>query len=124
MDKGLHQNILATIKHIPEAKLGIGLKLYESYGGSVFLSPKGELFEFAEYSGSTRKLESREEILTSLAIGSRRYPQLANLLPLRDRDAKICDLCEGEGVVLVGVTKKEIICGKCAGLGWLSNNNG
>jgi hypothetical protein len=49
----------------------------------------------------------------ALVIGSRKIPELLQLLPRRPRAARNCKPCRGTGWLF-----QEIVCTDCGGLGW------
>jgi hypothetical protein len=62
-----------------------------------------------------------DERLRNIALyqGSRKYPELATLVPARPLQAADCRSCGGTGIVLVeGRSFPDIIC-FCGGLGWI-----
>jgi hypothetical protein len=60
-------------------------------------------------------------IRVALAVGSRRYPALASIQPVRPADAVACAACDGTGR-LPG-WPENLLCA-CGGLGWLPRDAG
>jgi hypothetical protein len=92
---------------------------YETYG----IRPDGEIVRWSTdgpepYSG-TKAVEDRYDWLSALVEGSRRYPELKVLLPIRGPEAFDC-LCVGRPLFSPG----NVICPECCGLGWVVRAGG
>src|SRR5262249_7448115 len=101
------------------------LPLYRDAGGTVLLSPEGEILSQSsdEPPGSTLTEVERDpkSRLSALVVGTQKYPELAPLLPQRTNRAKDCGACAGRGGVQIGDLEigNLLRCGQCCGLGWL-----
>ncbi len=97
------------------------LPLYVGWVETVGVRPDGEVVRWStegDYAG-VRAVEDRVWVLSALVDGSRRYPELAALIPERPPDAADCP-CRGQPVFASGV----VLCGECGGVGWLPRNSG
>jgi hypothetical protein len=88
---------------------------FETYG----IRADGEIVRWSTdgpepYSG-TKPVEERYDWLSALVEGSRRYPELKALLPVRGPSAVDCQ-CVGLPMFAPG----KGICPECCGLGWVS----
>jgi hypothetical protein len=92
------------------------LPVYADIDGSLFLKPNGEVwFQAGESVGSALKLEeSPHWCLVARLAAAERFPELAELVPIRPAGAVDCSDCEGRGRVLNDLVR----CGVCYGLGW------
>jgi phytoene dehydrogenase-like protein len=91
--------------------------------GCYLAQPDGRII-FAEWEVSTTPEVETDERLQNMALaeGSRRYPELAALVPQRPRTAVTCSYCGGTGA-LPGAPVDGVLC-YCGGLGWVPGNNG
>ena len=91
------------------------LPVYSDVVGDLFITPDGDVL-IADGNDRQLSVELRHEWrMLAFVYASRRYPELASLLPLRPVGTLACELCAGRGFV----TEHEVLCGKCSGLGWL-----
>jgi len=92
------------------------LPVYADIGGSLFLKPNGDVwFQSSESVNSALKLEeSPHWRLVARLAAAERFPELAELVPIRPAGAADCSDCEGRGRVLNDLVR----CGVCYGLGW------
>jgi hypothetical protein len=102
------------------------LPLYLDMGGGVGLSSDGELIGFFWDEPQAAKPETDPHLrFLALVVGSRKYPELASLLPKRSVTDRDCPVCEGTGFVSglaeMGVNSNVIHC-YCGGAGWLPSN--
>ncbi len=96
------------------------LPLITDWGGCYALRLDGEIVTY-EWEEPHRLAVLGDERLRRAALfqGSRKYPELARLVPARPSAATDCRSCGGTGVVVVdGQTLPGIICA-CGGLGWV-----
>jgi hypothetical protein len=92
------------------------LPVYADIGGSLFLKPNGEVwFQGSESATAALKLEeSPHWCLVARLAAAERFPELAELVPIRPAGAADCSDCDGRGRVLNDLVR----CGVCYGLGW------
>lgn len=92
------------------------LPVYADMDGSLFLKPNGEVWcQHGESIDSALKLEeSPHWCLVARLAAAERFPELAELVPIRPAGAMDCSDCEGRGRVLNDLVR----CGVCYGLGW------
>ena len=93
------------------------LPVYADMDGSLFLKPNGEVwFQGSEgdKKSALRLEESPHWCLVARLAAAERFPQLAELVPIRPAEAADCSDCEGRGRVLNDLVR----CGVCYGLGW------
>ena len=98
-------------------KLNI-LPLWSDWLETVGIQPDGSLRKFSadgdqtEYEG-LRHVDRQAILIHSLLEGSRRYPQLQQVIPQRPPEAVVCPQCNGKGFAHQGV-----IC-SCGNIGWV-----
>jgi hypothetical protein len=94
------------------------LPLLLDMGGCFALRPSGEMIVIAwEAPHDTRPLTNPRDCHYARAVGSKKYPEIAGLAPVRTSQSVTCSMCNGTGIIrpdLNGV----IVC-SCGGLGWL-----
>jgi hypothetical protein len=97
------------------------LPVWGDWVGSYALTPEldvvfSEDFLLAEVDPVT---DPRLRVIT-LYEASRRYPELAHLMPVRGPEDRTCPGCNGTGVVpnIPAEQRDKIICW-CGGLGWV-----
>jgi hypothetical protein len=101
------------------------LPLYEDLGGCIAIRPDGELIfvesnvDWSKPNVSARELEPMWRTI-ALASGSRRYPELRELLPPRGAEDIDCPDCAGTGRLREPPTRAGLICSACHGVGWRS----
>ncbi|WP_224371702.1 hypothetical protein [Hyalangium versicolor] len=93
------------------------LPLYADIGGCIALKPTGEWLFFH----SNQRWNPPEEVepldanawrAQALRVGSKKYPELAEMLPRRPDGARDCEPCSGRG----HFGSRD--CAWCGGLGW------
>jgi hypothetical protein len=89
------------------------LPVYADMDGSLFLKPNGEVW-FQGSEGALALEESPHRCLVARLAAAERFPELAELVPVRPAEAVDCPDCEGRGRVLNDLVR----CGVCYGLGW------
>jgi hypothetical protein len=96
--------------------------LFGTIGIEAVLKPDGRVLvmvdenlgdPFPSIEPSWRPATEHERI-PALVIGSRRIPELAELLPRRPPAATDCKPCRGTGWLV-----QEVVCTDCGGLGWV-----
>jgi hypothetical protein len=92
-------------------------------GGCYALRPNGEIVSFAW--NEPYDLEIENDVLTRNRVlfrGSKKYPELTDLVPGRPADAPDCPRCHGTGIVPcmleIGLDPEILLC-YCGGLGWV-----
>ena len=96
---------------------GPGYGAYVSPDGDIFM----ETYGLADSSPPTVDRTTHAQAMV-VALGSRRIPELAELMPSRPQGARDCQACAGEGWKRLGPDFR-FICEACAGLGWLEAAN-
>ena len=109
----------------PIATALAALPLDADMGGCIALRPDGELILVHGEQDGSSPTEWTEEIepewrIAALAAGSRRYPELADLLPTKGPDDIDCPDCGGAGTWSMPDGAEGPGCGCCWGLGWRS----
>jgi len=97
------------------------LPLYLGWTETLGILPDGSLVRWStesEYSG-LRPVTNQADASVALVEGSRRYPELAHLIPKRPAHATTCTACAGTG--RAPVPSGELICA-CGGTGWVTSN--
>lgn len=97
------------------------LLLCADMGGGLALRPNGEVISFQWERSDSLEIENDPRIRNlALFQGSKRFPELEQLIPLRPTGAKTCPYCHGTGVAPEAATLgiDNIVC-YCGGLGWV-----
>lgn len=97
------------------------LPLVLDMGGVVTLDPGGHILSFLWDDTEHPRLESDPRIRNvALFQGSKKYPELKDLLPAKPDDARICPSCGGTGIdpAAAKLDVDNIVC-YCGGLGWI-----
>ena len=105
-----------------------GVLLYGTIGSAGYLRPDGSVWindadnwdESVDIRFVWREATGPER-WSALVLGSRRMPEIAQLLPKRSADAIDCAACGRTGNVRVG-EGADLICSTCGGMGWLSGS--
>ena len=104
-----------------------GVLLFGTVGSEGYLRPDGTVWlneaenwtapssEDVRY--SWRQAEGKDR-WSALTLGSRRLPEVAQLLPARPADAPDCSGCGGSGYRGGRPGPGEMVCWDCGGLGW------
>ena len=104
------------------ARLHHVLPLWTDGVGCLALRPTGQLVFFAW--DDPEKLEpvgaagdhDRRIVHAARAAGSKRFPLISGLAPVRDASARACPSCGGPGKLLSA--PENVVC-ECGGLGWV-----
>ena len=92
------------------------LPLYRGWTETIGIQPSGEIVRWSpdgDFAGIQPE-DDRVWVLSALVEGSKRYPELAELIPQRPPDAVDCE-CRKNPWIASG----KFECGKCGGVGWL-----
>lgn len=128
----LPAHIVRRIEYIVEGKGGFpideearqhgAIALMGTIGTIWMLRPDGTFWDAdADWGKPLQPLEDRLHLM-ALAVGTERYPWLAELLPPRPADAIDCGSCGGSGSVGVGAPPGGgFLCQACDALGWRRN---
>ena len=103
------------------AKHHHALPLIVDMGGCVALRPDGTLIDFAwDAEANASTLSAPRECHVARAIGSRKYPWLDGLAPVRSSGSVTCTGCGGTGNPLPGnpLSIEGTVC-ICGNTGWL-----
>lgn len=134
----ISENILLNISHLlrryiaetmlddPEIKqLAIkenALPLFIDIGGVYAIRTNGEVIviPWKEDEGQTLVIEDKRIRNTVLFQGSKRYPELERLTPVKALNAQTCPVCHGTGIEPFSARHNlnNIVC-YCGGLGWV-----
>jgi hypothetical protein len=101
------------------------LPVYSDLGGALLLRPDGEVLSVGWDDDDARPPKSPWHLI-ALAGAAEGFPELRGVLPSRPADAVSCPQCRGAGLERWEVEsgKGVTFCGKCGGLGWLSEGSG
>ncbi len=110
--------VVATSADAPEAYRDAArqtgaLPVHCDMGGCLAMTPDGDIIEFDPETQSIRPVRDAAWTRRALVKAARRYDELADLLPQKPRDARVCAACGGQGVLVAGFD-----CAECGGLGW------
>jgi len=97
------------------------LPLYFDSGGGLVLKPTGELLEFSwDNPRDAQEVDDPRLINIALYQGSRDYPELEALVPLRPSNATVCPYCKGTGypISALDLNIEGVVC-YCGGVGWV-----
>ena len=104
------QKIAASLNALP---------IYPDWSGFIAICPDGS-FLYRGEDGTVEQYVEPEWQLIALISGSKKYPELASLLPERPANANGCGDCNGTGRgIFEGRQLDNVYCGKCFGLGWV-----
>lgn len=97
------------------------LPLYVGWFETIGIRANGEIVSWSteQESVGVRAVEDQMLALISLVAGSKRYPELRQLLPQRTSDAIDCR-CRDVPFLASG----KAFCGTCGGLGWVEQPQG
>lgn len=90
-------------------------------GGVFALKPDGEIIAILWDKPQDLRVENDERVRNVVLFqGSKKYPELASLVPSRSSHARLCTACNGTGIAPVppGVSSEHFVC-YCGGLGWI-----
>jgi hypothetical protein len=93
-------------------------------GGCYGIRPSGEIVSFSW--DEPHKLDVEEDPRIQNVVlfqGTKKYPALKDLMPVRSPDSITCSHCEGTGRLKGLPEVNHIIC-YCGGLGWLPESEG
>jgi hypothetical protein len=88
--------------------------VYCDIGGCLIIAADGAIWAESFVTGERCREEDQEKIRLAHIIAAERYDELRELKPSRPPAAKTCRMCDGRG----RLTKQEVRCGQCLGLGW------
>ena len=98
------------------------LPLWTDWVGCIALRPTGQLVfvawddpEKVEPVGAAGD-NDRRMVHAARAEGSRRFPRIAGLAPVRDASAQVCPSCKGSAKL--AAVPNNVAC-ECGGLGWI-----
>ncbi len=99
------------------------LPLYLDWSGAFGIRSNGEFFSFSyDQPYQIRTDYNQREINGILFKGSKKFPELQELMPIRTPESIECSDCKGTGThpmnTAIGFTEEKIVC-YCFGLGWL-----
>jgi len=97
------------------------LPLMLDMGGALAIRPDGQIISFCWDKEEDYQVENDRRICNiALFAGSKKYPELKQLIPSKSQDDVECPHCKGTGIdpfsVELGVDN--IVC-YCGGLGWI-----
>jgi hypothetical protein len=103
------------------------LPLFIDMGGVFAINTKGDIISFP-LDGEPLQVEEKlpkieiDPRIRNIALyqGSKKYPELKNLIPLKPDNAQVCPHCGGSGIdpYAAKLNTDKIIC-YCGGLGWI-----
>lgn len=94
------------------------LPLYRGWTEVVLLAPDGRVvvYDHELLDAPIERALDHAYLMAALVEGSRAFPLLASLVPVRPADALECDACGGSGKLPEPISSR-VIC-KCGGIGW------
>lgn len=102
------------------------LPLYVEMGGVYAINVDGDIFSFSWDNLDLPREETDPRIRNIVLFqGSKKYPELRDLIPERPDDAPICPHCHGTGIDSFSTLNniEGIVC-FCGGLGWIPKESG
>jgi hypothetical protein len=96
------------------AALTGGLPVYSDMGGTLVVSPSREVLVYDHDTRSVKPEDDARWRTLARAKAAKRFPELAELSPVRPHNAMDCTACDGRGVILDSAD-----CGVCMSLGWV-----
>lgn len=94
-------------------------------GGVYCIKPDGKIIS-AIWDDTESWREETDPRICNIAVfqGSKKYPELCELVPERPEDAITCSYCNGSGVepMAIQLNTDNIVC-YCGGLGWIPNQH-
>ena len=93
------------------------LMLYAGWTGWLAIRPTGELLYIDDQRRDFTEPVEPMWITVALLKGTRKFPELAALLPRRSQTSVDCSLCKGTGAPIPQLPK--IGCGVCGGIGFV-----
>jgi hypothetical protein len=103
------------------AAVARALPLVAEMGGVYAINTKGDVLSFG-WDNLEVPNEETDMRIRNIALfqGSKRYPEIASLIPDRPHDALTCPHCEGTGIDPFSAKHNiEGIVSYCGGLGWI-----
>lgn len=97
------------------------LPLKLDMGGAFAIRPDGQIISFVWDQEEDYQIENDRRICNiALFAGSKKYPELEQLIPSRSQDDMECPHCKGTGTepVCAELGVDNIVC-YCGGLGWI-----
>lgn len=97
------------------------LPLLLDMGGCFAIRPDGEIISFGWDEEKKYEVEKDQRVRNiALFAGSKKYPELKELIPPRTQEDRDCPHCEGTGTLAINAELgvENIIC-YCGGLGWI-----
>ena len=95
-------------------------------GGGYAIRPDGVIIGFLWDNKNEYEIENNRRIQNMVLFqGSKKYPELARLIPSRTGEDVDCPYCRGTGIVAEAVELRvdNIAC-YCGGLGWIPKEEG
>jgi hypothetical protein len=93
------------------------LPVYSDMSGSLAIAPDGTILYYNSESGHISEVVMEEWRIIAAVSAAKKFPDLGEMVPERPWGAKSCPFCSGTGGQLEG----RAFCGKCHGLGWISD---
>jgi hypothetical protein len=91
------------------------LPVYSDIGGTLFITPSQKILSMRVDETAVNEEQSPQWKLVALVAAAERFPELAQLLPVRSPETPPCTFCSGTGRL-----QRRLRCGECYGLGWLA----
>jgi len=92
------------------------LPLYRGWVSTLGIRPDGSMvrWDHEDEPDVIKALDDPFWTRTALALGAKKFPELADLIPERPPHAVTCNVCGGTGVL---EEMKDVVC-ECGSLGW------
>lgn len=97
------------------------LPLMLDMGGAFAIRPDGQIISFVWDKEEDFEVENDRRICNiELFAGSKKYPEVRQLIPPKSQDDVECPDCNGTGThpISIGLGVDNIVC-YCGGLGWI-----
>lgn len=122
LDESLKEAINEYTEEAIKFMLSIGaLPLYFDMGGVYALKPSGEIVSTSWDEVDILRVENDQRIRNiALFQGSKKYPELSELIDANPNTNRPCPYCKGTGIASLpsGVRSENFVC-YCGGLGWI-----
>ena len=106
------QELVSSVNRLVADEVG-ALAVYADIGGSLALTPEGEVVHYDFENGATSVPDENMQKFARVRA-AQRFPELRDLAPEKPDNATSCPMCSGRGEIL-----HSMFCGRCLGTGWV-----